>query len=366
MLTGNYQGANQHENAAGYGTGQNFHLGISALARTTTSAGGTSATEGHDHSITIPELDVDLDAINGANNSNYPPFIALTYIMKVKADKIGTLGVTLGDSNFNAFTTTGGTTGELSFDTTRLELKAGHPTWSAQSTNIHGFDFNLNKTSSGVQPSAARTSGRALVAGATGLYVNYSGDLGDKTTIDTSGNTKIEVLGPNSHSSADNQIYHHATYHVFNHTSNLASPVSGAPANRVLTINSANGTMKLDNSTIAKINNAGVKAVATKEYVDAVPVYSTTHNKTQKWERLPSGLIMQWGTAITSLSDTITFAQAYTDIPNVQITRTGPRDWNYGAECNVVDLSATGFRAEFSGNNGAHYAKAVNWFAIGY
>ncbi len=58
--------------------------------------------------------------------------------------------------------------------------------------------------------------------------------------------------------------------------------------------------------------------------------------------------------------------KSYTTPPNVQITRTGPRSWNYGAECNVVDLTRTGFKAEFSGNSGAHYAKTVNWFAIGY
>lgn len=222
----------------------------------------------HNHGITIPALDVDLDAIDGATNSNYPPYIALTYIMKVKADKIGTLGVTLGDSSFNAFTTTGGTTGELSFDTTGLQLKAGHPTWTTTRLNSYGYDFYLNTGPGGGKANAARAHGLALVALSDKLDINYQGQIGDYTKIGTSGNTKIEVIGPNSSSSADNQIYHTATYHLFNHTSNLASPVSGAPATRALTINSANGTATLDNSTITKINSVGVKAVVTKEYVD--------------------------------------------------------------------------------------------------
>jgi hypothetical protein len=107
----------------------------------------------------------------------------------------------------------------------------------------------------------------AMAALSDRLEINYQGQIADFTRIGTSGNTKIEVIGPNSSSTADNQIYHTATYHTFNHTSDLASPVAGEPANRVMTINSANGTMNLNNSTPTKINNAGDKAVVTKEYL---------------------------------------------------------------------------------------------------
>ena len=70
MLTGNYQGAQQNENASGYDSGGNFHLGISALARTTTSAGSSDPL-----SITT---------------QNIQPFIALNYIIKAEGSTIVT------------------------------------------------------------------------------------------------------------------------------------------------------------------------------------------------------------------------------------------------------------------------------------
>ncbi len=77
MLTGNYQGPQQNENAGGYDGGGNFHLGISALARTTTSAGSSDPL-----SITT---------------QNIQPFIALTYIIKAEGSTIVTQNVTPSD-----------------------------------------------------------------------------------------------------------------------------------------------------------------------------------------------------------------------------------------------------------------------------
>ena len=231
------------------------------------SAGGTSATASHNHTFEVPSRNLTLPAQSAG--TNYPPYVAITYIMKVKADKIGTLDVTLGDASFNSFQTTGGTDGELSFDTTGLQLSAGHPTWSTTLACIHGYDFFLNKTSGGGIPSATRTSGRAMVAAGDSLRINYSGDLGDATLIETTGLTKLEVLGPTyGTASVQDRIRHTAKQHVFNHTGDVTSPVSGSVAYRALTINSATGTATLDNSTIAKINTAGNKAIVTKEYVD--------------------------------------------------------------------------------------------------
>jgi hypothetical protein len=68
MLTGNYQGPQQNENAQGYDGGGNFHLGISALARTTTSAGSSDPL-----SITT---------------QNIQPFIVLNYIIKAEGSTI--------------------------------------------------------------------------------------------------------------------------------------------------------------------------------------------------------------------------------------------------------------------------------------
>jgi len=77
MLTGNYQGPQQNENASGYDTGNNFHLGISALARTTTSAGSSDPL-----SITT---------------QNVQPFITLNYIIKYEGSSIVTQNVTPSD-----------------------------------------------------------------------------------------------------------------------------------------------------------------------------------------------------------------------------------------------------------------------------
>jgi microcystin-dependent protein len=117
--------------------------------------------------------------INLGANSNYSPYIALTYIMKVKADNIATLDVTLGDNDFNEFTTTGGTLNELGFETTNLRFSDGHPSWSSDGhLYVKGVDLRMNTTPSGAKGVSDRQQGRALVASVNGISINW-GSEGD-------------------------------------------------------------------------------------------------------------------------------------------------------------------------------------------
>lgn len=123
------------------------------------------------------------------------------------------------------------------------------------------------------------------------------------------------------------------------------------------------GQLQLVTPAVSQANiTSQISAAVSGIYIP--PSQSHTHNRTQRWERMPSGLIMQWGTATTATA--VTFSKAYASVPNVQVTRTGARTWNYGAECYANTISKTGFLPEFSGKSGASYAVQVNWFAIGY
>ena len=113
MLTGNYQGAQQNENAPGYYTGGNFHLGVSALARTTTSAGSSDPL-----SITT---------------QNVQPFITLNYIIKYEGSSIveqnitPTQGIQINDSHsqtnlLGASTTPNALGGSSNANTIKLDV----------------------------------------------------------------------------------------------------------------------------------------------------------------------------------------------------------------------------------------------------
>lgn len=219
---------------------------------------------------------------------------------------------------------------------TPAKLSTGAPTWTANGAMV--FDGAIY-----TDQIIGRESADSLILRADPQAP--SEDLND-------GGPMIQMfsadrLDGNGDPQNPNQIYYRANYHIFqNKAGDLVAqiPPTSTPTQ----------------------NNHLVR----KDYVDTsiASAGAGTFNETDKWQILPSGLIMQWGEATTSSVDTITFEQPYTagTVPNVQITRIGPRDWNYGAECNVVGLTNTGFRAEFSGVDGSSYAKAINWFAIGY
>jgi hypothetical protein len=143
--------------------------------------------------------------INLGANSNYQPYVALTYIMKVKADKIATLDITLGDSEFDEFETTGGTLGEIGFETTNLKLSDGHPTWTSNGhLYVRGTDIWMNTLPSRDKGDSGRQQGRALVTDTTGLTINYAGDFdqvnlrGDKVIAGDLSNAEIDAAGNKS------------------------------------------------------------------------------------------------------------------------------------------------------------------------
>lgn len=138
-------------------------------------------TASHSHSISL-------------TNSNYQPYIALTYIMKVKADEIATLDITLGDDEFDEFVTTGGTSGEIGFDTTNLALSDGHPTWASNGhLYVRGVDLRLNTKHDLSKSNTDREQGRALVANSNSLDINYPDGEGgfDFTGVNLRGNKVI-------------------------------------------------------------------------------------------------------------------------------------------------------------------------------
>jgi len=120
MLTGNYQGPQQNENAGGYDGGGNFHLGISALARTTTSAGSSDPL-----SITT---------------QNIQPFIALTYIIKAEGSTIVTQN--LKPENGLLLSSDGGAT--YSSNTSNI-LQSGADNRIKLDVDSNDFEFSGNQ-----------------------------------------------------------------------------------------------------------------------------------------------------------------------------------------------------------------------------
>lgn len=160
-------------------TGGGADGGINGGTTTDGDLSSLSGTATHSHNINI-------------TNGNYQPYVALTYIMKVKADKIATLDISVGDINFNPFTVTGGVGGNIDFNTTNLKLSDGHPTWATGVFRVSGNDLTLNQLPNGNKRDSNRENGRALVASTTGLALNWSTDGNyDFSEIDLRGNKVI-------------------------------------------------------------------------------------------------------------------------------------------------------------------------------
>ena len=84
--------------------------------------------------------------------------------------------------------------------------------------------------------------------------------------------------------------------------------------------------------------------------------------------KLPNGWIVQWGRNTTSGDTTVSFPIAF---PNecfgVQLQQNNTRQWNYGAETWVWNLTTTSFRMAVSGNQGgATSGRPLYWFAYGH
>jgi len=155
-------------------------------------AGKTSSTSAGDNTI-----------------GNYSPYLAITYIIKVKADKIATLNVDLGDDEFSDFATTGGTTGELGFDTTELRLSDGHPTWTGSGhLFVNGVDLRMNTKPDYTKGDNGRQQGRAIVAAQDGLAFNWPSEgafdfdrinlRGNKVIAGDLSNAEIDAAGNQS------------------------------------------------------------------------------------------------------------------------------------------------------------------------
>jgi hypothetical protein len=114
--------------------------------------------------------------------------------MKVKADEVATLDITLGDDEFDDFVTTGGTPGEIGFGTTNLALANGHPTWASNGHfYVRGVDLRLNSKNDLSKSNNDREQGRALVASSNSLDINYPDGEGgfDFTGVNLRGNKVI-------------------------------------------------------------------------------------------------------------------------------------------------------------------------------
>lgn len=143
-----------------------------------------------------------------STHGNYPPYVALTYIMKVKADKIATLDISVGDNTFNPFTVTGGVGDNIGFNTTNLKLSDGHPTWATNVFRVSGNDLTLNQLPDGNKRDSGRENGRALVATSDGLALNWSTNgvydfseinlRGNKVIASDLSNTEIDTAGNQS------------------------------------------------------------------------------------------------------------------------------------------------------------------------
>ena len=245
----------------GGGGGHESNFRKTGTTNTTSQGGGQS------HSHGIPSLTVNLDSQEGSTFSNMQPYVAVTYIIKVKADVVKSLDVSLG--SFLDSTDTADHSGTksdvLTFDSRSLRLAEYHPTWNADQLKVHGFDLRLNTKEDGTTANADRKSGLALAALGDRLEVNYQGQIGDVTRIGTTTDTKLEVRG-NVGTSGDH-IIANAAFTTFGNLDDYTNPSDTNLPNRTMTINHANRFITANNTRVSDINSGGDKALVTREYL---------------------------------------------------------------------------------------------------
>jgi microcystin-dependent protein len=238
-------------------------IGVRTSGSNTSTAGGNAAALGHSHNITIPEKTGVMYL--GSTHSTYQPYLALTYIIKVRRDRVAALSVDLNSADF---TSTGGAVGELGFDTQTISLQAGHPTWEASGrTNVRGKLVVYNYQQS---PSIAETNEDNLLFGRT--------RVGHRSLGDGSANEDSSPAMPNAFITGVRVAKNDAVIvggndQVWLTVGNTTAESMKLEANAALVIKNVSGNVNaqatLPKVRISDITAAGNKAIATKEYVDA-------------------------------------------------------------------------------------------------
>ena len=128
------------------------------------------------------------------------------------------------------------------------------------------------------------------------------------------------------------------------------------------------GTTEIADSavTTGKINNGAVS------FAKLLPSDWTASSAANGYQRLPSGLIIQWGEISFTGSHGATYSPTFPiAFPSATrqvlgyVTNTVSTTTQTPILCPLTAITNSGFTFQYGANNGASYATTLRWFAIG-